>query len=49
MQGKGNVRFTDLFSDTVRTHGVRWAATYYCKRGLSISEFLFWLKACKLG
>lgn len=43
MSGSGSVRFSDLFADTVKTHGVLWAAEYYAKRGMKEWEFRFWL------
>ncbi len=45
MAGKGSIRFAELFADTVRAHGVKWAASYYAKRGMPLWECLFWLRA----
>ena len=45
MHGTGNVRFGDLFADTVAAHGASWAAGYYAKRGMALWECLFWLRA----
>ena len=42
------VPFSELFADTVRTHGVKWAAQYYQRHGMPTWEFLFWLAACRL-
>ena len=47
MQGTVAVPFSELFIDTVATHGVQWAATYYItKLGMEQWEFRFWLKSC---
>jgi hypothetical protein len=48
MQGSGSVRFSELFADTVNTHGIEWAKTYYTKRGMQEWEFNFWLNSRKL-
>ena len=45
MQGKGDVRFAELFADTVAVHGLAWAAAHYAKRGMPIWECLFWVRA----
>lgn len=43
MSGKGNVRFSELFADTVATHGVSFAHSYYVIRhGMAVWEFKFW-------
>ena len=47
MSGKGNVRFSELFADTVATHGVAWAVSYYSKHGMQCWEFLFWMRATR--
>jgi hypothetical protein len=47
IHGTPEVPFSQLFADTVRKHGVQWAARYYQKRGMPTWEFLFWLAACK--
>jgi hypothetical protein len=47
LHGTPEVPFSQLFADTVRKHGVQWAARYYQKRGMPTWEFLFWLAACK--
>ena len=40
MQGKGDVRFSDLVKDAVDTHGVKWAFDYYVKKhGLPPRQF----------
>jgi hypothetical protein len=45
MRGSGQVRFSELFADTVKAHGVIWAHGYYCrKQGMAEWEFNFWLK-----
>lgn len=45
MRGSLQVRFSDLFADTVRTHGPVFAFCYYCKRGMPEWEFAFWMRA----
>jgi hypothetical protein len=44
MRGKNTIRFTDLFIDTVNTHGAIWAFNHYSKR-MPMWEVLFWFKA----
>ena len=45
MRGSGSIRFSELFRDTVETHGVSWAFQYYCrKHGMQPWEFAFWCK-----
>lgn len=40
MQGKGDVRFSDMVKDAVDTHGVKWAFDYYVnKHGLPPRQF----------
>ena len=44
MNGKGQIRFSELFADTVNTHGLRFAWAYYVtKHGMQPWEFRFWL------
>ena len=43
MSGNQNVRFSELFADTLFTHGVVWTQKYYTKRGMSRAEFGLWL------
>lgn len=43
MNGSGSIRFSDLFADTVMTHGVVWSQNYYTKKGMSKVEFGLWL------
>lgn len=47
MQGKGDVRFSELFADTVQAHGIYWAWIYYGSKGMQQWEFDFWCKATK--
>ncbi len=48
MNGKGSVRFSDLFADTVSVHGIAWAWRHYvCKHGMADWEFAFWCRATK--
>ena len=42
MNGKGSVRFSDLFADTLLTHGYDWAKAYYAEHGMSEGEFNTW-------
>jgi len=47
MNGKGNVRFSELFADTVSTHGLMFARKHYVtKHSMQEWEFQFWLTAC---
>lgn len=46
MNGSGNVRFSELFADTLMTHGTLWAWNYYRKHGMMLWEFRFWLYQC---
>ena len=49
MNGKGNVRFSELFADAIAVHGVVWAANHYRKQGMKNWEFNFWLDViCKV-
>ena len=44
MNGNIQVKFSELFIDTVQAHGVRWAWSYYVdKHGMAPWEFRFWL------
>ena len=47
MQGKDSVRFSELFKDTVETHGMLWARNHYTKNGMADWEFAFWMHATK--
>lgn len=45
MSGSGDVRFSELFADTVKTHGVVWAFRYYVgKHNMTVWEFSFWFR-----
>ena len=46
MQGKGSVRFSDLFADTVRAFGVVDSWAIYSRKGMSAREFRFWCVSC---
>lgn len=48
MNGRGQVRFTELFTDTIQTHGVVWGFQYYKKHGMQAWEFGFWLRSTGL-
>lgn len=49
MQGKGSIRFAELFADTVQAHGVAWAAAHYAKKGMPLWECMFWLRATRVA
>lgn len=42
MQGKGSVKFSELFADTLFTHGYDWSKAYYVENGMSEDEFNIW-------
>lgn len=43
LQGNGEIRFGELFVDTVNCHGIQWAHNFYCvKHGMQQWEFRFW-------
>lgn len=44
MQGCENIRFSELFADTIETHGIAWALQYYLGRGMSSREFRLWFR-----
>lgn len=45
MHGTGNVRFSELFADTVSEHGIEWAYDYYVvKHKMAYWEWDFWYK-----
>lgn len=46
MRGSISLPFSELFTDTVKNHGVKWAWKHYAKKGMEQWEFRFWLKAC---
>lgn len=45
MRGSVRIPFSELFADTVLTHGVVWAAKHYAKGGMQVWEFMHWLRA----
>lgn len=46
MSGSGNIRFSELFADTVKKHGMGWARDFYCwTHGMAEWEFNFWVYA----
>lgn len=49
MKGSVSLPFSALFADTVREHGLIWAAQYYAKRGMQCWEFLFWMRSIGVG
>jgi len=48
MRGSITVPFSELFADTVNTHGIQWAKEYYLKNGMQLWEFNFWAFSMKL-
>lgn len=49
-QGTIGVPFSELFKDTLATHGEQFAFTFYVrKNGMSLNEFYFWLDANTLN
>ena len=43
MNGKGQVRFSELFADTIKTHGMVFGFEYYVnKHGMQTWEFGLW-------
>lgn len=49
MRGSIQVPFSELFADTVQTHGAEWARAHYTKRGMQDWEFQHWMRATKQG
>lgn len=49
MTGSPTVRFSDLFADTVATHGVAWAHRHYIRRGMPAWEFGVWLATVRVA
>lgn len=49
MQGKGSIRFVELFRDTVECHGLAWAVRHYKARGMEAWEVVFWLRASRVA
>ena len=49
MRGTTLVRFSDLFADTVSTHGADWARKHYTRNGMAEWEFDFWMKGIRNG
>ena len=43
MQGKGSVRFSELFWDSIWNLGYTHCKRYYLSKGMSPQEFEFWL------
>lgn len=43
------VRFTDLFADTVRVHGIGWTLAYYRRRGMTFVELRLWARVWLLA
>lgn len=44
MKGHGEIRFSELFADTVRVHGADWAEWWYTEGGMEAWEFQFWMR-----
>lgn len=48
MKGTESVRFSDLFADTLNTHGVKFAHRHYVtKGGMPQWEFRHWMKVSR--
>lgn len=47
MHGSNGVRFTSLFADTVRTHGLVDAARIYKRNGVPMWEMLVWIRTMR--
>ncbi len=46
MRGTPSITFSELFADTIRTHGETWAFCHYViKHKMAEWEFNFWKKA----
>lgn len=44
MHGTPTIPFSELFADSVRTHGTIWAWNHYVKKGgMAEWEYKFWL------
>lgn len=44
MHGTPTIPFSELFADSVRTHGTIWAWNHYVKKGgMKEWEYKFWL------
>lgn len=39
MQGKGDIRFSELVQDTIREHGLVWAAAHYAAKGKRVRGY----------
>ena len=48
MNGADSVRFSDLFLDTVRAHGLAWAWKHYSRKGMTRREFRIWARSTLL-
>lgn len=44
LQGKGNVRFSELFANTVEVFGMEESMRFYTARGMSWNEFWLWMQ-----
>jgi hypothetical protein len=44
MQGSQDIRFIELFTDTLQSFGMEFASTYYMKHGMSRKEFRMWAR-----
>ena len=45
MNGKGSIRFLELFADTVAAHGWQWANAEYARCGMELWERRCWFRA----
>lgn len=47
--GTVQIRFIELFSDTIKAHGTVWSWKHYSKKGMSRAEFRFWARQAILS
>lgn len=47
MNGSGDIRFSELFTDTASVHGIEFAYHYYVlEHDMEYWEFRFWATQC---
>ena len=46
MNGSLTLRFSEMFADTVATHGSDWARQHYTRNGMTDTEFFLWVAIC---
>lgn len=47
MHGTPTIPFSELVRDTIREHGLTWAAQHYAKRGLPLWQFVIFAGLCQ--